>query len=156
MKTVGAVLFAAVLAFGLTPARGEEEAAKAADELKALDAKLTEAFQKHDVKTLEKYAADDLLVIDPLGRVHDKKHYFEHLEKGNTKIEELKESDVKVRVFGNTGVVTGLLNLKAMVKDKDISGEYRWTRVYNKKKDGDWQVVTEQHTYVQPKEGKEK
>jgi ketosteroid isomerase-like protein len=147
MKTVGAVLLTATLALSMTSARG----ADAADGLKALDAKLTEAFKKHDVKTLEKHAADDLLVIDPLGRVHDKKQYFGHLEKGATKIEELKESDVKVRVFGDTGVVTGLLTLKAMVKDKDISGEYRWTRVYNKK-GGEWQVVTEQHTYVQPKE----
>jgi ketosteroid isomerase-like protein len=151
MKRVGAVLLTAILAFGLTLARGEEKADSASDDLKALDAKLTEAFKKHDVKTLEKYTADDVIVIDPLGRVHDKKQYFAHLNKGNTTINELKESDVKVRIFGDTGVVTGLLTLKAMVKDKDISGEYRWTRVYNKK-GGEWQVVAEQHTYVYPME----
>jgi ketosteroid isomerase-like protein len=151
MKTLGVALFAAVLAFGLAPARAEE-ADKAADELKALDAKLTEAFKKHDVKALEEHAADNMLVIDPVGRVHDKKQYFEHLNKGAPKIDELKEDDVKVRVFGDTGIVTGLLTIKGMVKDRDISGEYRWTRVYHKKKGGDWQVVSEQHTYVLPPE----
>ena len=151
MKKVAAVLFAAIVALGVTPVRGEE-AEKAADALKALDAKLTDAFKTNDFKTIEKYTADNVIVIDPFGRVHDKKQYFEHLEKRNLKVEELKESDVKARVFGDTGIVTGLLTIKGKVKDKDISGDYRWTRVYNKSKGGEWMVVSEQHTYVKPKD----
>jgi ketosteroid isomerase-like protein len=148
MKKLGTALFVAILALGQMPAYGEE---KNSNDLKALDAKLTEAFKNHDVKTLENFAAPDMVVIDPLGRVHDRKQYFEHMEKGLAKISELSESDVKVKLYGNAGVVTGLLTLKAMVKDKDISGEYRWTRVYVKK-GGEWKVVSEQHTYVHPKE----
>ena len=151
MKKYGTALLVAILALSLTLARGEEKA----DDLKALDAKLTEAFKNHDVKFLEEHCADHMLVIDPLGRVHNKKQYFEHLEKCGAKISELNESDVKARMFGNTGVVTGLLTLKAMVGSNDISGEYRWTRVYHKK-GGDWKVVTEQHTYVLPKDGARK
>ena len=37
------------------------------------------------------------------------------------------------------------------MQDKDISAEYRWTRVYNKKGDK-WLCVLEQHTHVVPKE----
>jgi ketosteroid isomerase-like protein len=148
MKKLGVALFTAILVLGQSQVRAEE---KAKDELKALDAKLTEAFKNHDVKELESHVADNIIVIDPLGRVHSKKEYFAHLEKGGAKISDLTETDIKVRHFGNTGVVTGLLHLKAMVKDKDISGEYRWTRVYVKM-DNEWKVVTEQHTYVLPKE----
>lgn len=151
MKKLGAVLFAAILVLSQTPARGEEKQGK--DDLKALDAKLTQAFKNHDVKTLEAHCADHMMVIDPLGRVHGKKQYFEHLEKGTAKISELSESDVHTRVYGNTGIVTGLLTLKAMAGDKDISGDYRWTRVYVKE-NGEWKVVSEQHTYVMPKDAK--
>jgi ketosteroid isomerase-like protein len=151
MKKLGAVLFVAILALSQAPARGEDKKEKAAD-LKALDAKLTQAFKNHDVKTLEEHAADHMMVIDPLGRVHNKKQYFEHLEKGTAKISELSESDVHARQYGDTGVVTGMLTLKAMANGKDISGDYRWTRVYVKI-NGDWKVVSEQHTYVLPKEG---
>jgi len=152
MKKLGVVLLAAVLASGLTPTRGEEKKAdKAADDLKALDAKLTEAFKNHDVQMLDKYTANDYIAIDPLGRTHEKKKYLDHISKGIAKFDELKETDVKVRVFGNTAVVTGLLHIKGMAKDKDISGAYRWTRVYNKK-GGEWQCVAEQHTFVEPKE----
>jgi len=154
MKTVGVALVLAVFAGGLTLARGEENKAaddKTADAVKALDTKLTDAFKIRDVKTLDKYSADDYIAIDPLGRVHDKKKYLEHLSKGTAKFDTLKETDQKVRMFGDTAVVTGLLNIKAMVGDKDISGDYRWTRVYTKK-GNDWLCVTEQHTFVQPKE----
>jgi ketosteroid isomerase-like protein len=146
MKKLAAVLFVAILVVGQGPVRGEE---KNTNDLKALDARLTQAFKNHDIQELEKHSASDMLVIDPLGRVHNAKQYFAHLEKGGAKISELTESDVKARMFGNTGIVTGLLHLKAMVGDKDISGEYRWTRVYVKQGD-EWKVVTEQHTYVLP------
>jgi ketosteroid isomerase-like protein len=148
MKKLGAVLLVAMLAVGQTQVRGEEKKGK--DDLKALDAQLTQAFKNHDVKTLEQHCADHMMVIDPLGRVHNKKQYFEHLEKGTAKISELSESDVHTRVYGDTGIVTGLLTLKAMAGDKDISGDYRWTRVYVKQ-NGEWKVVSEQHTYVLPK-----
>ncbi len=148
MKKLGAALFVTVLALGLTAARGADSQK---DDLKALDSKLTQAFKNHDVNTLEQHAAEHMMVIDPLGRVHNRKEYFEHLGKGNLKISDLTESDVKARIYGNTGVVTGMLQLKAMVGDRDISGDYRWTRVYVKEGDT-WKVVTEQHTYVLPRD----
>jgi len=153
MKCVGAMLLVAFLSVGLSPARGEDKKTDTVSDLKALDVKLTDAFKTRDVKTLGKYTADDFLEIDPRGGVHTKKQYLEHLSKGTAKFESLKETDVKVRVFGTTAVVTGLLHLKGTVGDKDISGDYRWTRVYHKKKsDGEWLCVNEQHTYVVPKE----
>ncbi|MGO8753378.1 MAG: nuclear transport factor 2 family protein [Thermoguttaceae bacterium] len=153
MKIVSTVLFMGILAVGLSPARGDDKKTETAAELKALDAKLTEAFESHDFEMLGKHTADDYILIDPRGRVHTKEKYLEHLSKSkaNPKLAELKETDVKVRVFGDTAVVAGLLHVKAKVQDKDISAEYRWTRVYNK--DGDtWQCVLEQHTHVLPKE----
>jgi ketosteroid isomerase-like protein len=153
MKRLSAVLLlvVAILAFGLTPARADDK-----DDLKTLDAKLTDAFKARDVKTLDKHTADDFVAIGPLGKVRDKKQYLEHLSKGKAVLEDVKESDIKARVFGETGVVTGVLTIKGKVEDKDIGGDYRWTRVYHKK-GGDWLVIVEQHTYVFPKEpGKEK
>jgi len=151
MKKFGTVLVMAFLAVGLSQARAEDAKADPTADLKALDAKLTDAFKARDVKTLDKFTADDYIEIDPRGGVHDKKQFLDHLTKGTAKFTELKETDVKARVFGDTAVLTGLLQLKGMVQDKDISGEYRWTRVYNKK-GGEWQCVSEQHTYVHPKE----
>lgn len=149
MKTISAGLVMAVLAIGLSAARGED----AASDVKALDAKLTEAFKTHDVKMFEKHTDDDYILIDPRGGTHNKTKYLEHLTKGSPKFKDLKETDVKVRVFGDTAVVTGLLQVKGKFEDKEVSPEYRWTRVYNKK-GNEWRCVHEQHTYVLPKEEK--
>jgi ketosteroid isomerase-like protein len=65
--------------------------------------------------------------------------------------DELKESDVKARVFGDTGVVTGLLHIKGMSGARGISGDYRRARVYTKK-GGEWLALVEQRTYVFPPE----
>ncbi len=149
MKRAGAmlVLFAAVLAVGLAPVYGAE----AGDDLKGLDAKITAAVKAGDAKTVGKYLADDYMVIDPLGRTHTKKSYLGYIEKDIAKFDQLSEMDVKVKTFGDAAVVTGVLNIKGKVNDKDVSGEYRWTRVYHKKGD-DWQIIVEHHTYIHPKE----
>jgi ketosteroid isomerase-like protein len=149
MKRVigGAVVLAGLMAFGVTSAFGEDQ--KTGDAVKDLDMKLTEAFKTKDVKTLEKYLAPNFIAISPTGKVHDRKAFFDHLAKSTLKVTDLKETDIKVRVLGDTAVVTGVLEIKASTETKDTSGEYRWTRVYAKK-GSDWSVLSEQHTYVLP------
>jgi len=149
MKKIRAVLVVAVLAVGVSPVRGQDAVA----DLKALDAKLTNAFKERDFKTLAKSMADDYTLIDPRGGVHSKKQYLKHLAEGTGKFKDWKETDVKVKVFGDTAIVTGLLHVKGKVEDKDINAEYRWTRVYNKTGD-QWLCVLEQHTHVHAKEEK--
>jgi ketosteroid isomerase-like protein len=151
MKRVVVFVLMLGLAVGLSAVQGEEKKAedKAAADLKALDAKLTDAFKNGDGKLFDKYTADDYMLVGPLGHISDKKRVLERLEKAKMKIDDLKESDVRVRVLGDTGVVTGLLALKGKSGEKDISGEYRWTRVYSRKKGGDWLCILEQHTFVQ-------
>jgi ketosteroid isomerase-like protein len=147
MKKISMGAFVAILILGVSSARGQD----AASDLKALDAKLTDAFKAHDFQKLGKHLAEGYILIDPRGGVHGKKKYLEHLSNASTaKIDEMGETDVKVRVFGDTGIVTGLLQVKGKAEGKDVNAEYRWTRVYNKMGD-EWHCVLEQHTHVLPK-----
>jgi ketosteroid isomerase-like protein len=150
MKRVvgGAVLLGAALVLIAKPVFGEE---KGAEDLKALDAKLTEAFKKRDFQLLGKHMAEDYILVDPRGHLHTKAQYLKYVADGTPKYKEFKETDVKVRTFGDTAVVTGLLETTGKASDKDVTGEYRWTRVYTKK-GNDWLCVYEQHTGVVPKE----
>jgi ketosteroid isomerase-like protein len=155
MKKIGAGMVMAILSVGLPSASQGARGQEAAAELKALDAKLTEAFMGRNVKMLGKHMADEYILIDPRGGTHGKTKYLKHLAEGTGKIKDVKETDVKVKVFGDTAVVTGLLHVKGKMEDKEISAEYRWTRVYNKS-GGEWLCVLEQHTHVHPKEAKKK
>jgi ketosteroid isomerase-like protein len=152
MKKISALL-TAILIVGLSSQARAEEKKADKDDLKTLDAKLTEAFKTRDFDTLGKHMDENYILIDPRGETHNKKTYLKHLADGKAKFGELKETDVKTRVFGDTAVVTGLLQVKGKVEDKEVNAEYRWTRVYNKK-DGEWICVLEQHTQVIPKEEK--
>ncbi len=146
MTKLNTGVLVAILTVGLSAARGQD----AVSDLKTLDAKLTEAFKERDVETLGKHMADDYILIDPRGGIHTKTKYLKHLADSTGKFKDWKETDVKVKIFGDTAVVTGLLHVKGKVEDKEISAEYRWTRVYNKKGE-EWRCVLEQHTHVQPK-----
>ena len=148
MRKISAVLLVTFLALGLSTAFGQEGA-----ELKTLDAKLTDAFKARDFQMLGKHMADDYTLVDPRGGTHTKTQYLKHLKDGTAKFEELKETDVKAKIFGDTGVVTGVLHVKGKAEGKTINAEYRWTRVYSKK-GGEWLCVLEQHTHIVPKEEK--
>ena len=57
-------------------------------------------------------------------------------------------SDLRVRVYGETAVVTGRSVQKGMENGKDYSGDYWFTRVYVKQK-GRWLTVALQTTLIQ-------
>ena len=57
---------------------------------------------------------------------------------------------MKVRVFGNTAVVTGSDDEKSSYKGKDTGGHYVWTDIFVKR-NGRWQAVASQGTLMAQK-----
>lgn len=57
-------------------------------------------------------------------------------------------SDLNVRVYGDTAVVTGRSIQKGAEDGKDYSGDYWFTRVYVKQS-GTWMTVALQTTMIQ-------
>ena len=66
---------------------------------------------------------------------------------GSYKYEARQLSDVQVRVYGDTAVVTGRALQQGVENSKDYSGENRFTRVYVKRQ-GHWVSVALQVTLV--------
>ena len=69
------------------------------------------------------------------------------MKQGALKIESSKIEDMKVRVYGDTAVVTYATTDKGTYKGRDISGQYRWTDVFVKQ-NGKWQLVSGQGTPI--------
>jgi len=122
-------------------------AANVEDELKKLETDRAAATVKGDVATLEKQTSDDYTIINVFGRMSDKSQMVNAFKSGQTKLTSNDLSDVKVRVYGNTGVVTGKADVKGTLAGKDINGQVMFTRVYVKK-GGSWQSVAFQQTLV--------
>jgi ketosteroid isomerase-like protein len=155
MKRTSWILFAAILAAPMSQIRGEDKDEKAAV-LKA-DRALTEAHIKRDVKEVDRLLGSDYFHTSPNGNVFDKKQILSGLTDGRLTFEKIDDSDVKVAVYGDTAVITGLSKMKGKSKSRGaFDEEYRWIRVYVRR-DGNWQSVAEQmNRFVPPEEKKDK
>ena len=107
-----------------------------------------QAFVKGDAGTVERLEAPEFVSTAPDGKVGDRALDLKDLKSGNFKAEGMDVTDMKVQVYGDTAVVTGLTTIKGgKYGDQDISGQYRFTDTWVKK-NGQWQVVASQATAV--------
>jgi ketosteroid isomerase-like protein len=104
-----------------------------------------EAALKGDPSFAEKNLADDFVRINADGKVLNKQEFIDNFKK--TKYESIDFADRKVRVYGDSAVVTTTANVKGTSDGKDISGPYRSARVWAKVK-GQWKLVNFQSTRV--------
>jgi ketosteroid isomerase-like protein len=69
-------------------------------------------------------------------------------QSGSFKYDSRTISDLKIRIYGDTAIVTGRSTQKGSENGKDYSGDYRFTRVYGKQ-EGRWVTVALQATLMQ-------
>jgi ketosteroid isomerase-like protein len=100
--------------------------------LMQLEREWMEAAQKKDAATPDKILADDGVGALPTG-VATKAEVLADLKSGDNKLESITLGDMKVRLFGDTAVVTGSDDEKSSYKDTDTSGHYTWTDVFVKR-----------------------
>jgi ketosteroid isomerase-like protein len=134
---------------GVTPVEqgSKSTAASVEEELKKLETARAAAVVKADITTLEAQTADDYVLINANGQVMDKKQTMDAIKTGQVKITSNELSDLKVRVYGNVGVITGKSDTKGMISGTEVNGPVLFTRVYVKK-NGRWQSVAFQQTRV--------
>ena len=77
-----------------------------------------------------------------------KSEVMELRKSGDIKYSDIQTSDKKVRVHGNTAILTATANLKGTLKGNDISGTYRISQVWLKE-GGGWKLANMQSTKVQ-------
>jgi Domain of unknown function (DUF4440) len=100
---------------------------------------------KKDYAAVDKILAADWQGIDYDGQIVDKATYMAHMRSEQSTLQSEELSQMKVRVFGNTAVVTGRDTEKSTDRGKDSSGTYVWTDVFVLR-NGRWQVVASQST----------
>lgn len=102
---------------------------------------------RRNMGAIDAVTADDYVQIDWVGTVLDKAGTLERIRLSDMQSHSLQ--DLKVRVYGNTAIVVGTAIRKGATGERDISGTFRYTRVYVSR-DGRWQVVHFQQTRVAP------
>jgi ketosteroid isomerase-like protein len=86
--------------------------------------------------------ADDYMAITPSGILQSKEQALAALHSGAMRFSSLDLSDRKIRLYGTTALVTSRAEVKGTGPEGDMSGSYRYTRVYVRDARGVWRVVS--------------
>lgn len=119
------------------------------EEILAIEKERNRAIISGDAVALERMTSDDYTFITLRGELRTKREIVQGFKSGSFHYESREISDLSVRVYGNTAIVTGRSNQKGTENGKDYSGDYRFTRVYVKR-GGRWETVALQTTLIQP------
>ena len=113
---------------------------QAEQEIRQRETRRFEAVVRGDVAALDDILSDDLTYTHATGVHETKAEFIAKLKSGQLKYESLTPEDLRVRVYGATGVVTGVARVRVQVKGELLSFQLRFTDVYVKKGDR-WQMV---------------
>ncbi len=114
-----------------------------------VDDEILDAARKGEAAVFEKILADNFIRIGGDGQMRTKAETVDLYKSGRLKWDTLDLKNRKVRMFGNTAIVTREVNEKGHMGSNEIGGTYRDTAVYVKMKNGQWQYVNFQTTKVQ-------
>jgi ketosteroid isomerase-like protein len=107
-----------------------------------------EASLRRDADFSVRTLAEDYVAITPLGQVTTKQETISARRSGQLRYESMNVTDMVVRLYGDTAVVTARADVKGHQLGEDFSGPYRYTRVWVRR-NGRWQTVSYQATVTQ-------
>jgi ketosteroid isomerase-like protein len=117
-------------------------------EIVDMERQAKDASLHRDGDFTERTLAEDYVAITPLGQVKTKQDSVTARKSGQLRYDTINVSDMVVRVYGDTAVVTARMDVKGHQLGEDFSGPYRYTRVWIRRA-GHWQAVSYQATVTQ-------
>jgi len=157
-KRAGFYLFAAALAglFALQAADYKgPHAERDEKDVRDLEAQWTKAIQSKDAAALELVLASDYTLVDSNGKTVSRAQEIARCGNGDMKLSSFSSSVQKVTIYIGGAIVTGTATVKGKKGKEDVSGEYRFVDVLERRKEG-WQAVFSQLTKVETEKKKTK
>jgi len=111
------------------------------DEVRRVEIEWGEAFERRDFVTLDRIMADEYILTDPLGNVRDKAESMAAIATNEVHFESTTSDNVKVRINGDTAVVTGRSTFRGRYRGWSMAGRYQYTDVLVKR-NGSWLAVS--------------
>jgi ketosteroid isomerase-like protein len=153
MPAISFLLFAAsVAAVGVVlPTGSSGSSADAARIVAALDTEYQAAVKNNDAATMDRILADDFVLITGRGQTFSKADLLKEARDQTTIYERQDELEQKVRVWGDTAVVTALLWIKGASEGKMSDRKLWFSDTYVRTPQG-WKYVLGQASLALPTE----
>jgi len=123
-----------------SPPLARDQRMTAEEELLKLEKEFAEAIVKNNLGDIGRLVTDDWIIIDPDGEIVDRARFFEVIKSGALTHGMMESEDFRVRVYGDSAVVTGITRTKGKFMGQEFSTHERATDVFVKC-DGRWQCV---------------
>lgn len=117
------------------------------EEIAQLNRQWMESYVRGDIGFLERHLAPDYVSTFPDGSVFDKQGEIDLLRSGAVAMTQMTPSEMTVRLYGETAVITGQSAIKARVKGQEVSGDYRFIDIWVRR-NSHWQAVASQVTQI--------
>lgn len=135
-----------VLAFVVIVSAGAFAQEKSdAETVRALELKWTESYKQRNIEILSSLLADEFVITVEDGSLYSKAGYISHTADSGTKVHVAEMSDLKIRVHGNTAIVTGTYHEKGESNGKPYDYHDRLTDCWLKTA-GKWQVIASHYS----------
>lgn len=134
-----------VLLLGSPIRLAAQEKPDAASTVRKLEEKWTESYKQRHIDILASLLAEDFVITVEDGNVYSKTGYITHSADPSVRVEVAELSDLKVRMHGNTAVVTGAYHEKGESNGKRYEYHDRLTDVWMKI-GGNWQVISSHYS----------
>jgi ketosteroid isomerase-like protein len=122
-----------------------QEKGDTAATIRQLEEKWTESYKKRQIDILSSLLAEDFVITVEDGNVYSKSGYISHTADTSVQVEVAEILDLKVRMHGNTAVVTGAYHEKGKSNGKPYEYHDRltdiWMKVGNR-----WQVIASHYS----------
>jgi ketosteroid isomerase-like protein len=113
--------------------------------IRSLELKWTESYKQRQVAMLASLLADDFIITIENGSTYGKTGYISHSAEPSVQVEVAEMSDLKVRMHGNTAVVTGAYHERGESNGQHYEYHDRLTDIWMKS-GGKWQVVASHYS----------
>ena len=128
--------------------KGVQVKGKAADAEQAVRAAELARFKAQttgDLQALDGLLAEDLVYTHSSAQVDSKATYVGSMKSGALKYQTIEPREMKVRVYGDTAVITAAAHITAISNGQPVDNQLRYTDVWVLR-DGRWQMVSWQST----------
>lgn len=143
MKTNVIVGSALLLTVGLASVLPGDEAR----EVEAAMGSHHEALRSRDVAALARVLSDDYVSTQTEGIVLDKAQELEKARTSDSRYEAFGFDEVRVRIYGQTAVVTSRLTYRGIFRGGTFAGRNRRTSVWVRSPQG-WRLVAQHNTRI--------
>jgi hypothetical protein len=143
------ILVVLIAMLGLWPLADAQMKEEGEQEIRKLETQRFQAMEKVDVATLNRILSDSMIYTHSTGLQQTKAELIGTLGSGDLKYESINPSDVRVRIYGATAVVTGRAAVQVMTAGKEQSFKLCYLDVYVKQ-EGRWQMVAWQSSRLAP------